>query len=287
MGKDQKMSRLLKSDWILLAIMSVVIGSAVIWEMNNIQIIDGPAVSAMIQYSVWWSVPWLYLAFATSAIRSLFPGSISPLLMRYRRFFGLCFSVGMTWQLTFIVWLVFGFTDYYINEVYLLSDVIIQIPGYIFLIAMTFTSLYPVRRRMNPKHWILLHKVGIYFLWQTVWSTYWYELYYYDDIQPIDYIYYWAGFFVWVFRLVSWALKKELTPIGKGFLFFSILFSSFAVIFASFWAQSAMDFFVLNPILVVFELAVPFLPIFVTALSVYLIVRWQAKEIRMSSDVVN
>ncbi len=287
MGKDQKMSRLLKSDWILLAIMSVVIGSAVIWEINNIQIIDGPAVSAMIQYSVWWSVPWLYLAFATSAIRNLFPGVISTWLMRYRRFFGLCFSVGMVWQLTFIVWLVFGFTDYYINEVYLLSDVIIQIPGYIFLVAMSITSLYPVRRSMSSRHWKLLHKVGIYFLWQTVWSTYWYELYYYDDIQKIDYIYYWIGFFVWIIRPVAWALKNELTLIGKVFLFFSIFFSSLAVIFGSLWAESVMNYLVLNPALVVFELVVPFLPIFAAALSVYVIVLWQPKEIRMSCTSIN
>ena len=287
MGQDQEKSLWIKSDWLLFATMGIVIGFAVIWELNNIQIINGPAVSAMIQYSVWWSVPWLYLAFATSSIRNLFPGIISTWLMRYRRFFGLCFSMGMAWQLTFIVWLVFGFTDHYINEVYLLSDVIIQIPGYIFLITMSVTSLYPVRRRMNLKHWRLLHKVGIYFLWQTVWSTYWYELYYYDDIQRIDYIYYWIGFFVWVIRPVAWALKKELTFIGKGFLFFSILFSSLAVIFGSFWAQSAMDFFMLNPVLVVFELAVPFLPIFAAALSIYLIVRWQTKEIRIGSSVIN
>ena len=276
-----------KSDWLLLVTMSVAISWTVIWELNKIKAIDGPAVSAMIQYSVWWSVPWLYLAFATSAIRSLFPGIIGTWLMRNRRSFGLCFSVGMAWQLTFIVWLVFGFTDYYINEVYLLSDVIIQIPGYIFLIAMSVTSLYPVRRRMNPKHWRLLHKIGIYFLWQTVWSTYWYELYYYGDIQRIDYIYYWIGFFVWVIRPVAWALKNELTFIGKVFLFFSIFFSSLAVIFGSFWAQSAMDLFVLNPVLVVFDLAVPFLPIFAAALSVYVIVRCQKKEIRMSSAVIN
>ena len=33
----------------------------------------------------------------------------------------------------------------------------------------------------------MLHKSGIYFLWATVWTTYWYELYYYDDRQLIDY----------------------------------------------------------------------------------------------------
>ena len=77
MVKDQEKSLWLKSDWLPLATMGIVISCAVIWELNNIQIIDGPAISTMIQYSVWWSVPWLYLAFAASAIRNLFPGVIS------------------------------------------------------------------------------------------------------------------------------------------------------------------------------------------------------------------
>ena len=43
----------------------------------------------------------------------------------------------------------------------------------------------------------------------------------------------------------------------------------------------------LNPIVVIFELAVPFLPIFAAVLSGYVIFEFQKKEIRLSSAVIN
>jgi len=91
----------------------------------------------------------------------------------------------------------------------LLSDIVIQIPGYVFLIAMTLTSFMPVRRKLSSKQWRTLHTTSIYFLWGTVWSTYWYELYYYDDIQLIDYIiYYWTGFIAWGLCLLAWSRQR-------------------------------------------------------------------------------
>ena len=104
--------------------------------------------------------------------------------------------------------MVLGYTDYYTAEVYALSDLTTQIPGYIFLIAMVATSFKPVRRKLKPKNWRTLHKTGIYLLWGTVWSTYWYELYYYTDIQVIDYVYYWAGFLAWSTRIVAWGRQN-------------------------------------------------------------------------------
>jgi DMSO/TMAO reductase YedYZ heme-binding membrane subunit len=104
--------------------------------------------------------------------------------------------------------MVTAFWRYYVDDVYLVTDVIVQIPGYLFLIAMTLTSFMPVRRRLSSKQWRALHTAGIYFLWGTVWSTYWYELYYYDDIQPIDYVYYWTGFAAWGLRVCAWSRKR-------------------------------------------------------------------------------
>ncbi len=39
-------------------------------------------------------------------------------------------------------------------------------------------------------------------------STYWYELYYYEDIQIIDYVFYWAGFLAWSTRIVAWSRAR-------------------------------------------------------------------------------
>jgi DMSO/TMAO reductase YedYZ heme-binding membrane subunit len=135
----------------------------------------------------------------------LLGNEFSRWLLRNRRIFGLCFAGGMAWQLTFILWMLIGHWGYYMDEAFALADLSTQIPGYIVLIAMASTSFRPVRRKLRPAHWTRLHKIGIYYLWGVVWSTYWYELYYYDDIQIIDYLYYWAGFLAWGTRIGAWS----------------------------------------------------------------------------------
>jgi hypothetical protein len=204
----------LLNGWSLFALVTTPICLVVGIAMMRVDLSSAEDISSLIQLSVRCSVPWLYLAFAASSLQRLFPGAITRWMMRNRRTFGLCFAAGMAWQLTFIVWMVTGFWSYYADEVYLFSDIIVQIPGYLFLIAMTLTSFMPVRRRLSSKQWRMLHTTGIYFLWGTVWSTYWYELYYYDDIQPIDYLYYWTGFAAWGLRVFAWSRLQLRSATG-------------------------------------------------------------------------
>ena len=199
------------NGWALFSLITVPISVAIVLRMTSLDMSSAANISSMIQFSVRCSVPWLYLAFAASSLALLFPGEISRWLLRNRRYIGLCFAAAMGWQLTFILWMVIGYTDYYSEEVYLLSDIVVQIPGYILLFAMTVTSFKPGRRLLSSKQWRVLHKGSIYFLWGTVWSTYWYELYYYSDIQFIDYIYYWAGFAAWAVRPMAWSKKRRLS----------------------------------------------------------------------------
>jgi DMSO/TMAO reductase YedYZ heme-binding membrane subunit len=160
----------LLDGWNLFALITVPICAAIVTAMTRVDLSSAADISSLIQLSVRCSVPWLYLAFAATSIQSLFPGATGRWLVRNRRMLGLCFSAGMAWQLTFIVWMVTGHWNHYVDEVYLLADIVVQIPGYVFLIAMTLTSFKPVRRKMSSKQWRMLHKVGIYFLRATVWS---------------------------------------------------------------------------------------------------------------------
>ena len=216
---DGTLSVILKSrvlnGWNLFLLITVPISLAVVVAMTRADLSSAEGVSSMIQLSVRCSVPWLYLAFVASSIQVLFPSAASRWLMRNRRLIGLCFAAGMAWQLTFILWMVILYWGYYVGEVYLFADVAVQIPGYVLLIAMTLTSFKPLRRKLSAAQWRRLHKGSIYFLWGTVWSTYWYELYYYEEIQPIDYVYYWAGFAVWGIRLWAWS-KKRWQPATTG-----------------------------------------------------------------------
>jgi sulfoxide reductase heme-binding subunit YedZ len=193
------------NGWKLWTLISASISVAVTATLVTKEPFRAMDVSSMIQLSVRLSVPWLYLAFAASSLRSLLPGSFSLWVLRNRRIFGLCFAAGMAWQLFFIIWLLAGHWSYYWDDVYLFEDIAVRVPGYLFLFAMTLTSFPRQRRWISPRQWKWLHKGGIYFLWGTVWSTYWYELYYYEDRQLIDYIYYWSGLLAFGSRVAAWS----------------------------------------------------------------------------------
>jgi len=204
------------NGWSLFSLIAVPMSLGVLMAMATADLSSPAGISSLLQLSVRCSVPWLYVAFAASSLHMLLSNEFSRWLLVNRRIFGLCFAAGMAWQLMFILWMVTGHWNYYAEEVYLFVDVVVQIPGYVFLIAMAVTSFRPVRRKLSPKHWRTLHKIGIYVLWGTVWSTYWYELYYYEDIQVIDYVYYWAGFLAFALRIVAWGKKRQQAAIKSS-----------------------------------------------------------------------
>lgn len=201
----------LLNNWGLFRLIVLPISFWVAAALMQIDTTDPAQISGMIALSVRLAVPWLFLAFAASSLIILFPGGpTTRWIARNRRIIGLCFAAGMAWQLFFIMWLVTGFFDYYMEEAYSYYDLAEQIPGYIILIAMTITSFRFGRRMISGRQWRFLHKGGIYFLWGVVWSTYWFELYYYDDIQMIDYIYYWMGTAAWGTRVAAWSKSRSL-----------------------------------------------------------------------------
>jgi DMSO/TMAO reductase YedYZ heme-binding membrane subunit len=203
------LDRLGLNGWPLLSLVAASMTAVVLADTLTVNLGSAGGVSAMIQLSVRLAVPFLYLAFAASALAQLVPGSFGRWLIRNRRMIGLCFAAAMAWQLFFILWLVLGHWDYYLEEAYSTYDLAEQVPGYLVLTAMTITSFAPSRRRLSPGQWRALHTGGIYFLWAVVWSTYWFELYYYDDIAPIDYVYYWTGFLAWMLRVMAWVRRRR------------------------------------------------------------------------------
>lgn len=196
------------NGWNLLGWVSLVLAIIVIIPLTEIDRSNPAHISEMIATSVRTAVPWLFIAFAASSLVALFPSDLTKWIMRNRKFFGLCFAVGMAWQLLFIVWFVFGSYDYYMNEAYSIHSLVEQVPGYLVLFAMVFTSFKPGRKMLSNKQWRILHKGGIYLLWGVLFSTYWYELYYYTDIQVIDYVYYWMGIGAWLARIAAWTKKR-------------------------------------------------------------------------------
>ena len=197
------------NGWNLFWLITVHLSLVMVLTMIRVDLSSAEAVSSMIQLSVRCAVPWLYLAFAASSLQLVFPGSFSRWLLRNRSKIGLCFAAAMGWQLFFILWLVGIHTEYYVNDVYVLSDVVEGVVGYTFLIAMVLTSFKFGRSRLTAKQWKLLHTSGIYWLWAYAWSVYWFNLFYYQDPAVlIDYVYYWGGFLALGLRMGAWSKKR-------------------------------------------------------------------------------
>lgn len=166
-------------------------------------------VSHMIQFSVRWAVPFIYLVVATSALQALWPGVLPRWLLRNRRYIGLCFAVAMGWQ-GFFIFLMSNFhREYYFAEVFYLRDELEGSTGYIFLAAMVVTSFQFGRRLLDTRQWKLLHTSAIYFLWAYPFSVYWWNLYYYGNPLPIDYLFYWTGFLAFSLRIAAWGKQRR------------------------------------------------------------------------------
>ncbi len=197
------------NEWSLFSLIAGAVSIVVVTAMLRTDLSSGEGVSSMIQMAVRCAIPLLYVAFAASSIRMLFPGPFGLWLLRNRKYIGLSFAAAMAWQLLFIVWLTGVHTDYYLKEVYVLRDAIEGVIGYSFLIAMTITSFKFGRKHLSPKQWKLLHKIGIYSLWIYAFGVYWWALYYYPDPLFIDYVYYWGGFLAWGLRAAAWRKKRR------------------------------------------------------------------------------
>jgi len=197
------------NEWRLFWLISVPMSLVIAIEMLGTDISTGPGVSTMIGYSVRFAVPFVFLVVAASSVQILFPGPFPMWWLRNRKYLGLCFAVAMAWQGTFILIMSVFFREYYFEDIYLLRDELEGSIGYIFLPAMVVTSFHFGRKYLSATQWKLLHRSGIYFLFAYPFSVYWWNLSYYENPQPIDYVFYWSGFLAFTARIAAWGKKRQ------------------------------------------------------------------------------
>ncbi len=205
------------NGWRLFWLISIPISLIIVIEMMGTDMSTGHSVSTMIGFSVRFAVPFIFLVVAASSVQILFPGPFPMWWLRNRKYLGLCFAVAMAWQGTFILMMSIFFRDYYFEDIYLLRDELEGSIGYIFLPAMVVTSFNIGRKHLSPKQWKLIHKSGIYFLFAYPFSVYWWNLFYYENPEPIDYVFYWSGFLAFTLRIAALG-KKRLHAAKKNAL---------------------------------------------------------------------
>ena len=110
------------NGWRLFTVIAGVITTLMLLRLRSTDFSSPQDLSAMIQYSVRWAVPFIFLVIATSALFKLFPGRLTRWLLRNRRYLGLCFAVAMAWQGALIFFVSFSHSAHYYSEIYLLRD---------------------------------------------------------------------------------------------------------------------------------------------------------------------
>jgi len=256
------------NSWNLFWLITLPISTVMAFAMISADLSSARGVSSMIELAVRCAVPLLFVTFAASSVNVLFPGAFGRWLLRNRKYIGLSFAAAMAWQLFFILLMVTRHTEYYVEQVYALSDVIEGVGGYLLLIAMVLTSFRFGRSRLSAKQWKLLHTVGIYWLWTYAWITYWWALFYNNQPVVLDYVYYWAGFLAWGLRMVAWTRQRwPQPPASSGNRLITLLpgavvvaLGIVGVTFGSPWGKQVYDFGFAEPVLNTIGVYTPFFP---------------------------
>lgn len=194
--------------WTLFWLLSLPISAVMAARLAVSDLGDPETVSALIQFSVRWGVPFIYLVVAASALPVLVPVEASRWLLRNRRYVGLVFAVTMAWQGLFIFLMSTVHRDWYYDEVYYLRDELEGSSGYLLLAALVVTSFPAGRRQLTPRLWKFLHRTGVFFLWAYPYSVYWWNLSYYGSTGWLDYLFYCLGFLAMAARIMAWGKRR-------------------------------------------------------------------------------
>ncbi len=197
------------NEWRLYWLIAIPMSIVMVIAMMGVDLSNVSGVRSMIQLSVRWAVPFIFLVVAAPAVQTLFPGPFPMWLLRNSKYIGFCFATAMAWQGLFIFMMSNFFRDYYFEEVFLFRDELEGSIGYIFLTVMVVTSFNFGRKHLTPKQWKLIHRSAVYYLWAYPFVVYWWNLFEYKDPLPIDYVYYWAGFLAFALRIVAWGKKRQ------------------------------------------------------------------------------
>jgi sulfoxide reductase heme-binding subunit YedZ len=147
-------------SWRLFWVLAIAIGTANCLGLPSADFHTARGTEFIILYAVLCALPFLLIAFTASSLATLWPSPITRWMLANRRYFGLAFAFGMSWHFAFVGYYLIVFGDPIKNR-----DLILDLIGLCFLLAMTLTSFQRFARRLSLAEWHRLHKTGIYVLW--------------------------------------------------------------------------------------------------------------------------
>ncbi|XXK44471.1 hypothetical protein ACMAY4_09350 [Porticoccaceae bacterium nBUS_17] len=202
------------NGWPLFILIALLTLGGMLAGMLIIGISSPEATVKLIRLSVQFASPWIFIAFVTSALVTLFPGAISQWLLRNRRYTGLSFAAGFAWQAVFIAVLLDLYPAYYWDELHKTSDLVGRSLSYVLLLALTVTSFYPVRRKLSRAQWSWLHWVGIWYFWAAIWVSYT-EQALSQNAKTIDVVFAVLGLLALILRLAANIKSRGVTADRK------------------------------------------------------------------------
>ena len=203
------------NGWPLFYLIALLTLGGMVAGMLIIGISSPEATVKLIRLSVQFASPWIYIAFVTSALTTLFPNAFSKWLLRNRRYTGLSFAAGFGWQAVFIAVLLTLYPAHYWDELHKASDLLGRSLSYIFLLALTITSFLSVRRKMSRAQWHWLHLIGIWYFWAAIWVSY-AEQALSQNAKTIDVVFALLGLLVLILRLAAHIKTRGIIAARKS-----------------------------------------------------------------------
>ena len=203
------------NGWPLFYLIALLTLGGMVAGMLIIGISSPEATVKLIRLSVQFASPWIYIAFVTSALTTLFPNAFSKWLLRNRRYTGLSFAAGFGWQAVFIAVLLTLYPAHYWDELHKASDLLGRSLSYIFLLALTITSFLSVRRKMSRAQWHWLHLIGIWYFWAAIWVSYT-EQALSQNAKTIDVVFALLGLLVLILRLAAHIKTRGIIAARKS-----------------------------------------------------------------------
>jgi methionine sulfoxide reductase heme-binding subunit len=192
---------------VLLAVAAIVAGSLAVFDTPQ------EIWQHITRYTARFSFLIFVIVFASGALAALFPSDTTRWLRRNRRYTGLSFALAHFLHLIAIIGLFVT-----IEEMPELVAIIGGGGAYVFIALMAMTSNDWSVRKLGPKIWGRLHRVGVWYVWAIFMNSYLSRLASETPPEPkwIFALTAGLGFAALGLRIAAWVKKRRKTAIAAA-----------------------------------------------------------------------